>query len=456
MTISADAHELTELLEREFTYLFQLAGTPRLIRLRRVLEFISAEPRLASLVSDAQEESDAALRRYESLDASIRGDLLALWQGHRRAMADVLADGDDALDAYGSRQGFDARLGTPTPLTMPPPHRDAERAHETESLIHAVRHWAKTATQRQAIRPPTSPHPLDGLEVALGRLLDRIGYASRQLREASESLLAPAFDRLSRDAHLSNPAPPSSPGLEEWLDFHSANEFARTARVADEGGASDVERTTLDDIYNRVDRDARLLHQELRFRIGMGRTRLALIRRYAARCHAFDAAELRAICNEGRYNAERRLTQHFGRYLFDQGLLPIIDPTLGGLRPDILHVQGEPLYIEAKQYANSAPRSQIVKAYSQVWSTWSRLRNDYPRLREAFLVVFRRSGPLFHPPPLLRGHGLALHSVVVDISSTGGSREKMTGITVDASELVPRTIEEGKTRTVSGARRARR
>jgi hypothetical protein len=124
--------------------------------------------------------------------------------------------------------------------------------------------------------------------------------------------------------------------------------------------------------------------------------------------------------------------------VFDQGLLPLIDPTIGGLRPDVMHVgAGDPLYVEAKQYSGPHPKSTLQRAYNQVWSTLSRIRKVYP-VAEAFLVIFRRGGPLVELPARLKYDGLTLHSVLTDISAKGGSKETAQVIRIQSADLRPK------------------
>jgi hypothetical protein len=128
--------------------------------------------------------------------------------------------------------------------------------------------------------------------------------------------------------------------------------------------------------------------------------------------------------------------------LFDAGLSPLIDATTSGLRPDILHVgQASLFYVEAKQYDQDHPHSQLKKAYLQVWGTWGRLRKTHPTT-EAFLVVFRRGGPWVELPEVVAHDGLKLYSVVVDISTSAGSKEKLPIVRLNGEDLVPADEEQ--------------
>jgi hypothetical protein len=268
-------------------------------------------------------------------------------------------------------------------------------------------------------------------------------FAFRRFKLAGESLAGVAVKRLRAVAESLNPTPPKQgPDLGTSLtgvaQFDEANRFA--SMIHEPWSArTHPGRDDVDVAATRVAEDLRLLHEDLRVRIATGRSRQVLVRRFAARCEGFDADRLRTMCKEDSRNAERHLTLDLARYLFDQGLNPIIDPTVSGLRPDILDLSSGPaFYVEAKQYADSSPRDTILAGYRQVWGTWGRLRNRF-NVPEAFVIVFRRSGPPVELPSLLRHRGLRLHSVFADLSTEAGSKEKQAPLSLTETELLPQT-----------------
>lgn len=441
MSAWGDSELLIELLDRQFKFVLDLAGTSQIIRLARLLSFLQSEPQLVGLLEDLRAEATRELESYDTADARVRAELARLWELHgseiRRRLAAVK---DDALNAYGARDRFEETLKQTRTAAFSPPSDGIEKA--TENLVRAVHHWWKWTSD---IADKTSA-PLEGDYATVGRALNRLlsvhGYAARRLHEKGGALAWPAYERLMSNAQVTNPVPPDPADDLAWATFPMATEFAEAVRRADFEGTNYVEAAGVDDVYEEIAADAKLLHEELRLRIGLARSRAALVHRYAARCEAFDAARLRETCDKDSGNAERLLTLNLARYLFDAGLPPLIDATLGGLRPDVLHVLPSSLfYVEAKQYANDHPRSQLVKAYAQVWSTWGRLRKTYAAT-EAFLVVFRRSGPWVDLPPVIHHRGLRLYSVVADISIEAGSREKSNPIRLTEDELRPKEQDE--------------
>jgi hypothetical protein len=232
------------------------------------------------------------------------------------------------------------------------------------------------------------------------------------------------------------------PDDKNWIRFGEDRKFAEKLREADSKGLHLDAGGGVATFYRELMADAELLHEELRLRIGLTRSRIGLSRRYAAGCEAFHATRLREECKANSHTAETILTLDLARALFDAGLNPVIDGTVSGLRPDLLDTKVSSLfYVEAKQYNSRTPRSMIQKAYKQVWSTWARLRKQYPAAHEAFLVVFRLGGARAELPEVLTSEGFKLYSVLVDISSLAGSREKLQPLQLTEAELLPTTDE---------------
>lgn len=133
---------------------------------------------------------------------------------------------------------------------------------------------------------------------------------------------------------------------------------------------------------------------------------------------------------------EDRLTSEFSRCLFDAGLSPLTKPLAAGLQPDLL----DPLasfYVEAKQYALSSARGDIVKSVAQVLDTVGRLRGGPYAVDEAFCVVFRREGPYYDLPSVLQTETYRLYLVLVDLAPTteAGRRQRDKPVQIPADEF---------------------
>lgn len=175
-----------------------------------------------------------------------------------------------------------------------------------------------------------------------------------------------------------------------------------------------------------VQRAVHTLHLALVTSLARGRSRWAMVKRFAARCESLDRERLRSgLENEPR--KEAFLTLEFARYLFDAGYNPLVDAAACGLRPDVLDVTAEPaVYVEAKQYekVDEATVGKLKEGLAQTLNTWSRLANRW-RVPEAFLLVFRRSGrPLDFEGSELQVSRGRLYVLCVDLadSAESGSR----------------------------------
>jgi hypothetical protein len=456
MTALGDLSLLTELLDRQSRYLLGLKGTAVLRRLPRYLAFLQQDPRIAGVLGDFRAEAQQTARSYCIADAAARSALLKLWRAHGNSLARRLANVDaEQRDVYGAMADYEQRVRAKHDLAFPRSNK-SEREEVTERLIAALRHWTKWAND------------LDGSDeqvAALGSQVEHVSrvyeHAARELGDADKSLPWAAFLRLKEMAEAMNPVPPTErDDLARWAQHIRDVEFRDVLERGDAADLDIVDDLDVTTAYEQVRTSAELIHEEIQVRIGMGRSRLGLVARCAAKCEHFDAVSLRQLCAQRGGTPEQKLTLHLARYVFDAGLNPILDPTMGGLRPDIVHLgPGEPLYVEAKQYKGRYPRRALMQAYSQVWSTWSRVRKLHP-LNEAFIVVFRRAGPLVQLPDVVRHEGLTLFSILADISTEAGSRERGRAVVITEADLLPNDATPSTRRRPSGgggrANRARR
>jgi hypothetical protein len=453
---------LVGLVERQFEHLLSHTGPKRLLFLSRLLSFIEGEPKLSGILADLRHETDEARAWFQVAEERIRTEVAAQWVVHKREiqqhLARRLADAAQAGEilAYGSMESFEARLASAPSIPPFDARAEAELESVTGNLVLALRHWRSWAvSEAEEANEPVSPGLRDLADIVDGLRRDH-SLAIRRSHLAYQTLGWPAFERLRAVHARLYPAPPKR-GTEAPVDsmlalllLDEAEQLALAIHTDGSSAADDQRRVAA--MVDEVGTDAKTLREELILRIGQGRSRLAIVRRYAARCEAFEADRLRAACAAAPTRAERLLTNDFARFLFDAGLSPLLSASASGLQPDILHVEPSSLfYVEAKQYHAKNPREQVKKAYAQVWSTWGRLRKTYP-CDEAFLVVFRRGGPYVELPPVIRWAGLRLYSLIVDISEEAGSREKVPGERITEEDLQP--TREASARWVSRVARA--
>ena len=449
MSTWGNADSLLEMLQRQLQF-FGAQGTERrLLLLGRWLGFLRREPQLAGLVAELFGETKRALQGLTRADHEVRARLGALWTTHGALIRAFLADemANDELHVYGHIDRFSENVAERPAVLLPRWQLFDEDTTETETLVLALKHWASWAISLAE----RTGEPADA---ALIELRDRITEAGlelqqlkRRLRLVTTSLAGPALYRLEHTVREATPTPPkrdenADEGTADEHDwavaiFERSNEFAEKVHSRRGRDMRLLEGDEVSAVATTIGQDVELITHELQMRLLAGRSRLVLVQRYAAQCEGFDAKELRERVHAAPGTVEQQLTLNFAKYLFQQGLTPILDGTVANLRPDVLHAaRGGLLYVEAKQYGDDVSRGKIIAAYRQVWSTWGRLANVH-HVPEAFLLVFRVGGPRAELPPVLRHSGRSLYSVLVDVSEMAGSREKATPLSFTANELVP-------------------
>ena len=457
MSTWGNADLLIEMLERHAGYLLAQQRDRRVLLLPRWLAFVGREPQLAGLVKELVQETKSALEALALEDYAVREQLQALWKEHEGLVRERLAEvfGDDQVHAYGHMDEFANEIAERPPAKLPLKQLFDEDQTKTEKLVLALTHWASWATSLSE-RNGVSVEPLVRLNDWTKSIALSLQFLKRRLRVMTTSSPGAALHRLTRIARAATPKPPARPdeadeeGKEVYgwdlAFFERTNDFAISvhSRVRNDTRALDTDE--VDTAAANIGVDVELVTHELQLRILAGRSRIALVQRYAAQCEGFDAAMLRQLALNSPGRVERQLTLDFAKYLFQQGLTPLLDATIGGLRPDVVDTAaGGLLYVEAKQYGAENPRGAIVAAYRQVWSTWERLAKLHS-VAEAFLLIFRVAGPRIELPTMLRSSGRSLYAVVVDISEAGGSQDKGQPVTIEPAELLPLKADQSGNR----------
>lgn len=438
MGVWSDSHHLVPLLDRQFEYLRTLTGVSRVLQRRRLLEFLQQEPLLAGILEDLKHEALAAIKEQERELNDIRASVRVLWDQHKDRLRDTLAnESNDALHVYGHlihEGGYAERVSRPLVLSL---DRDDDDKLAKDNVLGLQQFAAySNAAEDKPLRASLAP------------LSNRADRARRELDFIRSHSPWFFFQKLWKQAESFNPpVPGDDAGTDEYVEYLVGRE---STQVVFDREPQSVAARRVDDAGEREAG----LREALVLRIGLQRSRLSLLQRFATRCEAFDAARLRGVA--GGKQPEAKLVLELARYLFEQGIRPVIDPTISGLRPDVFDATtGLPLYVEAKQYKKDSPKADLVKAYHQVWSTWARLRERH-ETNEAFLVVFRRSGPLVKLPEVIQYGQQRLYSVLVDISEIGGSKETKQALSLTESVLQPSSEPLGAARRRSVVTKGRR
>lgn len=433
--LNAFDRNVSSLLGRENVEFF--VGLPRL------LDFIRRDARLAQAASEL---TDLTVRRehdYQNAEDEILRSVREHWAKH----SDIYSAAADAATAKGNREIFDARVRfadfgerLDRPSSFAFSEHDEIGRDDTQSgdLLWTLAHW-----QGWCKELPGAPEQLNPATSAFEELRDRQVHLYRSAWFDSRNLAGVALRRLKYVAHWLNPDPaddsriPMDAGITRWVTRPIVDLIFGSAGGFGSSDGSGGERWRLDSEATRARRDLALLHQDIKDSLLLKRSNLGLLKQFQARCERFDAPELRDVSSQTQHEAS--LTRRLARFLFDQGLDPLVDPTIAELRPDVFVPRTEsPVYVESKQYsADGDPRDVVRKALRQVLDTWGRLRSTYP-VDEAFLAIFRRGGPRVEIRDVLRIHGRTLYTVLIDIAepSQSGSRQKVDPVTIDDAEVV--------------------
>jgi hypothetical protein len=449
-------NDLVELFERQVTYVQAQTGDRLFVALPRFVEFLTNEPRLAAVIEDLTREYEVDRLVYARADDDLAAAFELLWREHQQWFS---AEWERQLAANPTNKAMRS-FGHPSDVhtLLGCPRRGAEKGIsfglESSRLEDACNRmdtmWSpslvedlpkgEARTRLKAFhREYSNIKDRSDAERRRREFIERThpGAAWRRLRWAAERICPPHVQRVS---------------------LSQANLFEEVASLVAEMEGRDLSNVALgrdvrkSDVFDAKAKreiladDLETLRQELVRRIGLHLSHLALVNRFKTKCERFRSAELRDRCTVTARSAEKALTLAAAEYLFDQGLNPLFNPQLVKLRPDLFDsALPHALYIEAKQYGEGEiPKRLIKEAAWQVWDTWSELDAQH-KVKEAFLVVFRRAGPLLVFEGPARFHGRTMHPILVDIAPTNekGSRQKNQPVKISIQELLPREEDGG-------------
>lgn len=476
---------LVELLDRQVDFLLrQRESAAFLIQVEPFLRVLRTEPRLAAYLEDLLEDVVHIVDDMEEVDSELTSELLEL----RRELVELWPGADDSnLEAPSESDTRAAKLQAALSYRGTLAYFDEWASSEPEPFnadgmgglakaLLGILQNKNTASLQEAeaasafknadpedvsteARPPTEDEhntsgrdPLNAWRRRLGNVQRRYDYAVRLLRLRTRTSAGLALLKLEAVADELNPPArvledegedtvSAASDLMRWASSESYSLFKLAWQERLDAADLGIIDKRVADLRDAAER----LREELRRRIGTTRSRLALVNRFKLRCEWHDRERMLATADDDRLpgGPEDRLTGEFARYLFDAGLSPLTKPLTGGLQPDLL----DPLasfYVEAKQYAGSSARRDIVKSVAQVLDTVGRLRGGPYAVDEAFCVVFRREGPYYDLPPMLQTETYRLHLVLVDLAPTteAGRRQRDKPIQLPTDEFFETAQED--------------
>jgi hypothetical protein len=473
---------LVELLDRQVDFLLrQTDSAAFLIQVEPFLRALRTEPRLAAYLDVVLEEVVCIVDDVEGVDAELTAELVEL----RREFVALRPEVDDSnvpppsgsdspavklqvrLSYMRSLAYFDERAGSePEPFDADGEgglaktllgilrNKDAAYLHGLEAAAARENDEAEADPQDvpREDEPPTEAEqngpvrdPLDSWRRRLGNVQRRYDYAVRLLKLRTRTSAGLALlkleavpDQLNPPARLlddeGDDSLSAASDLMRWVSSESYSLFKLAWQQSLDAADHGIIDKRVADLRDAVER----LREELRRRIGTTRSRLALIYRFKLRCEWHDRDRMLAVADDDRLpgGPEDRLTGESARYLFDAGLSPLTKPLAGGLQPDLLDPAAS-FYVEAKQYASSSARADIVKSVAPVLDTVGRLRGGPYAVDEAFCVVFRRDGPYYDLPQVLQTETYRLHLVLVDLAPTTatGRRQRDKPVEIPGDEF---------------------
>jgi hypothetical protein len=476
---------LVELLDRQVDFLLrQTDSAAFLIQVEPFLKGLRTEPRLAAYLEDVLQEVVGIVDAMEEVDAELTSELLEL----RRELVELWPDADDShleppsesdsraakLQARLSYRGTLAYFDDWAARAPEPFNADGEgglaktllgilqnkgtaylqeveaaaaRKNETEANLEDAQTEPRLPTEDDQNGP--EPDRLDAWRRRLGNVQLRYDYAVRLLRLRTRTSAGLALLKLEAVPDQLNPPTrlldeegqetlSAASDVIKWVTSESYSLFKLAWQQRLDAADVGVIDKRVAELRDAVER----LREDLRRRIGTTRSRLALVNRFKLRCEWHDRERMLAVADDERLpgGPEDRLTGEFARYLFDAGLSPLTKPLAGGLQPDLL----DPLasfYVEAKQFASSSARGDIVNSVKQVLDTVGRLRGGPYAVDEAFCVVFRRNGPYYDLPAVLQTETYRLHLVLVDLAPTteAGRRQRDKPVQIPVDEFFAAT-----------------
>lgn len=431
-----------ELVARQTAFLLRQEAEAVFVQLRPYLEALQSDPRVSAVLTEFASDAAVALERFQRSDTETIAQLLEI----RRELTKIAPDLDDALRPEPEEppierelRHFDEFAEKPLGIAFPFSAGAVEDSSTTRHLLEILDH-----------KLPREPRFRE-LRTSLVEVGAAHAHAFQEFLLAGRTLPGVALIRLLRFAMSVNPQPtPVDDRLDPiqhlWAIMQRQGgldlQLVRKAIFSPGDFYSSHDERELEQLVIRAKEAAERLSEDLQRNLLRTRSHRTLIHRFKLRTESYDRDRLREM-TEGTSNPENRLANELARYLFDVGLTPMLSPKVGGLRPDFLdRGAGWTFYVEVKQYKDHDGALDAARdGARQVWDTASVLKSF--GLREAFLVIFRRSGPYLEVPEEIRADGIVIYPVVVAIADAAesGAGQKKSPVRIDESKMRPQAAK---------------
>ncbi len=414
---------------------FLLAHTPTdslLIAIRPFLTRLQQDTAVRSALDDASRD---ALRAHEQFASHDAATIQCLADLRSRIPFLEQLDGGDGQEIGGHTLAhFDALVGAPSELHPTPEAGNNEDKSTSAKLIFTLQ------IRLHRVTGPLQAEVTKGLKGVAGRH----EYAFRAYLMDVRNEAGFALHRLKLVVRQLNPDPGLASSAPAYFDEHYRHVYGdpawlRSFVLGNATGVRGVQGATLiQTLRDHVTSDANRVSADVIRRLDGRGSREGLLANYKMRCSWYDATGIERLVAslEGERMKEDRLTEHLALFLFDAGIRPLTTALIGRLEPDLFQsLPEDSFYVEVKQYADAdGARRAVADGPPQVWSTAARLRAHF-ELREAFLVVFRRGGPLLRfPEDPVTAEGLTLRPVLVDVApgaQSGSNQGEVLDVTAE-------------------------
>jgi hypothetical protein len=438
-----------ELLDRQVSFLLKQKEQDFFMQLPAFVESLHSDPRVeavsSELCGDAADQLEKInARRFEVREALLnaRELFVGAFPGANDGHVSPAQPGDSSWSEYrGSLAQFDA-FATEW-ATRWPSHRQIDSDPVPLERMSSLLDSKLTSVDRECEDPAATP-----VRLALGNAGRQLTHVQRDYDLATMTSAAVAAARVLATSAALNPEPrvQTMPLEFSQLWSHTLDEIFGVGGLVREyvyERGRRREPKSVAEIESSVRQDVERFHEEVRRRLGLRRSLWVIVDRYKMRAEWHDAAVLRELAAAHKGQVELALTANFARYLHDQGLNPLTKIRTGGLEPDVLAPFADSrirwtFYAEAKQYSKPCV-AYLRNGIREVADHLNTLRGGPFEVREAFYVVFRLDGPLYHLPEKLPLGDVTMHPILIDIGETRarGSRAKFTPVTLTEADLLP-------------------
>lgn len=432
-------HALRLVDEEQRFFLAHDGAGELLLELGPLLERLRSDPIVRENLDAMLREVADVIARFEVTDAASVVRLKAIRDDLPKEIAEAQHRDGSARDTLGIK-AFDRTIAGPSEVGEVRPREAREDTSKTKKAGLMLR----VALGQDATKPDID---LELRAANIKEIEEEQAHTARQFSMSQRTQAGFSLERLHFVLRQINPRPEHQGNWTEYMDDRMRDVIGSPEDLLElvHGGSSayDADRPRrANAIESSLRMEVQRVCRDLRRRIGATRSRLALVKAFAVRCSWYDATAMallaRSVAGKGKQK-EDPLSDHLARFLFDNGLRPLTRATVGRLVPDVFDPSPPPgiagsapepevtlpaFYVEAKQYADKrGALKAILDGSRQIWSSADRIRKHYT-LDEAFLVVFRRGGPLLIFPTEARSGTLVIRPVLVDVAGgeVSGSR----------------------------------